>query len=253
MSSDRTPVATLAQQSSEEDGWSDSTTLPEPPEIPAYLEETYWWAYLRENSLWFFERPWVVNLILWGNMRRLADEVLSETQLAPRIKVLQLACVYGSFSNRLAEHIGKSGSSLDIVDVAPIQLGNARRKLAEHRNVHYRHEDSSDLASADGQFDQTVLFFLMHEQPESVRLKTVQEAIRVTRPGGKIVIVDYHRPTRFNPLRYVMKPILHFLEPFALDLWRRPLESCLPDGFKPASQTHKTYFGGLYQKLVLTR
>jgi len=36
------------------------------PEIPGYLQDTYWWAYLHPNSFVFFERKWVVNLILWG-------------------------------------------------------------------------------------------------------------------------------------------------------------------------------------------
>ena len=35
-----------------------------PPPIPDYLQDTYWWAYLHPNSFWFFEREWVVNLIL---------------------------------------------------------------------------------------------------------------------------------------------------------------------------------------------
>ena len=52
-----------------------------PPEIPDYLQDTYWWAYLHPNSFWFFEREWVVNLILWGNMRRLTEAVLADTQL----------------------------------------------------------------------------------------------------------------------------------------------------------------------------
>ncbi len=42
-----------------------------PPSIPEYLQDTYWWAYLHPKSFWFFEREWVVNLILWGNMKRL--------------------------------------------------------------------------------------------------------------------------------------------------------------------------------------
>ena len=29
------------------------------PEIPEYLQNTYWWAYLHPNSFYFFEREWV--------------------------------------------------------------------------------------------------------------------------------------------------------------------------------------------------
>jgi SAM-dependent methyltransferase len=224
----------------------------DPPAIPEYLQETYWWAYLHENSFWFFEREWVVNLILWGNMKRLTGEVLDETRLAPRSKVLQVACVYGDFSNRLAGHLAQSGSSLDIVDVAPIQLANARKKLGGHRNIAFRHQDSSDLHYADSEFDQSVLFFLLHEQPEAVRRETIREAIRVTRPGGKVVFVDYHGPRRSNPLRYFMKPLLHVLEPYALDLWRDELPVFFPADVRPDQVRSEFFFGGLYQKVVIT-
>lgn len=223
------------------------------PEIPAYLQDTYWWAYLHENSFWFFEREWVVNLILWGNMQRLTEQVLAETQLAPRSSALQVACVYGDFSNRLAGRLAQSGSRLDLVDVAAIQLRNAKRKLAQHRNVRFQHQDSSDLHYPDASFDQVVVFFLLHEQPEDVRRKTVSEAIRVTRPGGKIIFVDYHKPRRRNPLRYVMRPVLTWLEPFAMDLWRQELAAFLPEDFPRERVRQETYFGGLYQKMVLQR
>ena len=41
--------------------------LPVAAIVPAYLEETYWWAYVHPNAVSLFERQWLVNLILWGN------------------------------------------------------------------------------------------------------------------------------------------------------------------------------------------
>jgi ubiquinone/menaquinone biosynthesis C-methylase UbiE len=222
------------------------------PPIPDYLQDTYWWAYLHPKALHFFEREWVVNLILWGNMRRLTRAVLDELTVQPSSRVLQVACVYGEFSNLLASHLGANESSLDLVDVAPIQLKNARKKLAGQNNVSYHHQDSSALTFPAGQFDQTVVFFLLHEQPEEVRRKTIAEAIRVTRPGGKVIFVDYHGPKRRNPFRYVMKLVLTWLEPFAMDLWREPLPAFMPKTVRPEQLASEFYFGGLYQKVVLT-
>lgn len=108
------------------------------------------------------------------------------------------------------------------------------------------------MAFPDASFDETVVFFLLHEQPEYARRKTVEEAIRVTRPGGKVIFVDYHGPKRKNPMRYVMKPILSTLEPFALDLWRNELPAFMPERIKPEQIDSEFYFGGLYQKIVLT-
>jgi len=221
------------------------------PPIPEYLQDTYWWAYLHPKSFYFFEREWVVNLILWGNMKKLTNAVLQDLDPRPDSRVLQVACVYGDFSNRLAGHLKQSQCTLDLVDVAPIQLKNAKEKLSGQNNVSFHHLDSSCLSFPNGSHDETVVFFLLHEQPEDVRRKTIEEAIRVTHPGGKIIFVDYHGPKRSNPMRYVMKPILSWLEPFAMDLWREELSAFMPESIKPEQISSEFYFGGLYQKIVL--
>jgi ubiquinone/menaquinone biosynthesis C-methylase UbiE len=221
------------------------------PGIPGYLEETYWWAYLRPGSIWLFEREWLVNLILWGNMTRLTNAVLTETDDIDSATVLQVACVYGDFSNKLAERLENSMSRLEIVDIADIQLRNAREKLRNRDNVNFHHQDSSSLQFDDHSFDQSIVFFLLHEQPEDVRRQTIAEALRVTKPGGKVVFVDYHGPVRSNPLRYLMQPVLKWLEPFAMDLWRSELPDFLPDGISPDRISSSFYCGGLYQKIVV--
>jgi SAM-dependent methyltransferase len=86
----------------------------------------------------------------------------------------------------------------------------------------------------------------------SLRRRTVREALRVLKPGGKMVCVDYHRPSRLNPLRYVMIPVLKYLEPFAMDLWRTEVAESLPATSVPPRVHKRTYFGGLYQKVTVT-
>jgi len=101
-------------------------------------------------------------------------------------------------------------------------------------------------------YDRALLFFLLHEQPEHVRRATLAEALRVVRPGGRIVIVDYHRPHRLNPLCWPMNVVLRTLEPFALDLWRHEVAEWLPPERKDVALTQQTAFGGLYQIVTLT-
>jgi ubiquinone/menaquinone biosynthesis C-methylase UbiE len=200
----------------------------------------------------FFEREWLVNLILWGNFRRLRDLALAELGEPIERQVLQAACVYGNFTQKIAGRLGSKGS-LDVVDVAPIQLDNLRAKLPADSPVRLHRQDASQLHFPDASFDSVILFFLLHEQPEAVRRATLAEALRVTRPGGTVIIVDYHKPQRSNPLRYVMSPILRLLEPFATDLWRNEIAAYLPASPSPSSMVKETSFGGLYQKVVLTR
>lgn len=217
--------------------------------IPEYLNETYWWAYVHPKAVRFFERQWLVNLILWGNFAKLRDAALAEFGDILPGKSLQVACVYGDFTPRLAARLGKD-ATLDVVDVLPIQLANLRSKLEPASAVNLVNRDASDLGFADGSYDRVILFFLLHEMPLDVREKTLAEAMRVLKPGGQLVIVDYHRPAAWHPLRGVMKWILRNFEPFAMDLWRHEVAEWLPR--LPAGAMRKeTFYGGLYQKLVI--
>ncbi len=77
--------------------------------------------------------------------------------------------------------------------------------------------------------------------------------LRVLKPGGRAVFVDYHRPAWQHPHRYIMQPILKTLEPFALDMWNTEIAAWISPGNAPARVEKSTFFGGLYQKVVMTR
>ncbi len=219
--------------------------------VPVYLQETYWWAYVHPHAIWVFERQWLVNAILFGNFARLRDSALDTLGASVVGRTLQVACVYGDFSARLASRIAPGGS-LDVVDVLPLQLKNLTKKLSDEMPVTPYQRDSAALGFADGTYDQCVIFFLLHEQPEAVRRRTLSEALRVTRPGGRVVLVDYHLPRRLHPLRYLFRPVLRWLEPFALDLWEHDIARWLPEYIQPTQVHKQTSFGGLYQQLVIT-
>lgn len=217
--------------------------------IPQYLHDTYWWAYVHPRAVRLFERQWLVNLILWGNFAKLRDAALDALGETLPGRTLQVACVYGDFTPRVAARV-PAGAALDVVDVLPIQLANLRRKLPVDARVNLVHGDASDLRFADASYDRVVLFFLLHEMPLEVRRRTLAEAMRVVKPGGEVVIVDYHRPARWHPLRPVMKLILRGLEPFAMDLWAHEVREWLPPVGEGAI-AKRTFWGGLYQKLVI--
>ncbi len=226
--------------------------LPQLNRVPRYLEETYWWAYVHPNAIRLFERQWLVNAILFGNFARLRDAALDALGSRVEGRTLQVACVYGDFSPRLAARIAPGGS-LDVVDVLPLQLENLGKKVTPDMPLTTYLCDSAALGFEDARYDQTVVFFLLHEQPEAVRRKTLGEALRVTKPGGRVVVVDYHLPQRLHPLRYLLRPVLRWLEPFALDLWQHEISRWLPENIKPSQIQKQTSFGGLYQQLVITR
>jgi ubiquinone/menaquinone biosynthesis C-methylase UbiE len=223
-----------------------------PVPVPEYLQTTYWWAYLHPRAVHIFERQWLVNLILWGNFARLRNAALQEMGEVVNGKVLQVACVYGDFTEHVVRRLGPDGQ-LDVIDVAPIQINNLKKKLTNPEHVTASLQDSTALQFEDGSRDAVIVFFLLHEQPADVRRKTIAEALRVTKPGGKLIFVDYHKPVAVSPFRYLMIPVLTILEPFAMDVWRNEIADWLPRDIPVSKVEKQTYFGGLYQKVVITR
>lgn len=219
---------------------------------PQYLSDTYSWAYVTPEAVHRFERQWLVNLILWGNFPRLRDMALDAFGKQLTGRSLQVACVYGDLTARMAARHADE-SQLDVIDVLPVQIENLKRKLGPRSKVGIIQANSAALPQADASYDRALLYFLLHEQPEDVRVKTVREAFRVVKPGGKIVFVDYHKPSLWHPLYPVMRMVLKTLEPYALDLWSREITDWFPAEFKTASISKKTYFGGLYQIIEVVR
>jgi SAM-dependent methyltransferase len=100
--------------------------------------------------------------------------------------------------------------------------------------VHVCFASDADIASAN---------------PETPGQRTLSEVLRVVKPGGKVIIVDYARPRWWHPLRYLFPILLANLEPFALDLWREEITGWLP-GSCEANAHRRLFFGGLYQLVV---
>jgi ubiquinone/menaquinone biosynthesis C-methylase UbiE len=217
--------------------------------IPRYLKETYWWAYLNPTSVRIFERQWLVNCILWGNYKRLSNAVLTEIKSKYSGNILQLACVYGDLTENIASKLSLKGQ-LDVVDISQVQLDNAMSKLGKRHNLNLIRQDTSSLDLPDNKYHTTILFFLLHEQPDDVRRATLSEALRTTKKDGKIIIIDYHHASRWNPLRYVMALVFKWLEPFAQSFVDEEICDLLPLNNK-TRLNKKTFFGGLYQKVVI--
>ena len=193
------------------------------------------------------DNPMVVSAILWGNYARLKRTALEE--VVPGQNVLQAACVYGGFSADLARRVGPAGR-LDVVDIAPIQVENCRRKLAGLDHAWVRLGDAA--SPGGGPFEAVLCFFLLHELPESYRRAVVDGLLAIVGPGGKVVFVDYHRPHCRHPLRWVMNLVFRWFEPFAAGLLETEIAKLATDA--GAFRWHKrTFFGGLYQKVVAER
>jgi ubiquinone/menaquinone biosynthesis C-methylase UbiE len=220
------------------------------PALPDYLVRHYAWAYLWPAAVWFFDHQPIIDAILFGNYRRIMDATLGLLRPERAGRTVQIAGVYGELTPTLARHI----DDLHMIDVAPVQIDAARRKLAAiGRDAHLARMNCESLRYADASFDTALMFLLLHELPPDARRRSLAEAVRVLKPGGRLVIAEYgekrrHFFHRFAPMRW----ILEWAEPFLGAFWRESLvdvlrESAAAVGRRVEPDGQVDIFGGFYR------
>lgn len=101
----------------------------------------------------------------------------------------------------------KRGCDVTGVDLTESMLAVAR-KNNKGNNVNLERGDATHLRFEDNSFDVTCISFALHDMPLTIREKVLREMVRVTKPNGSIVIVDYALPrngfSRFLIYRLIM-------------------------------------------------
>ena len=216
--------------------------------VPAYMTEVYDWAYVDPKWVHALDRIWVVRVLLFLNDQRLMRAYLNE--IKPGMRVWQLAHVYGDLVTRVARKVGPTGL-FHLTDVTPIQVEHGHRKLA---GMNWTKVIRSDAAAFAGEefvdYDLICSFFLLHEVPDAKKYEIVNNMLEKLPRGSKAVFVDYHNPSRWQPIRYILKLVNRYLEPFADALWKKDI-SCYASNAERFSWSKKTFFGGVYQCVVV--
>lgn len=96
-------------------------------------------------------------------------------------------------------------------EVIGIDLSKDMLKVANKKNtfgsVKFKVADATNIPYEDNYFDVSCISFGLHDMPLTIREKVVEEMVRVTKPKGIIVIVDYALPKnkigRFLVYRFV--------------------------------------------------
>jgi SAM-dependent methyltransferase len=121
-------------------------------------------------------------------IERLRTTVLELLAPRPGNRLLDAGCGTGDIARRLAADVGPTGRVIG-VDTSATMLAEARRRTLDPTlPVEFHRGDITQLAAADGAFDgaysERVLQHLDDPRP------AVAELVRVTRPGGRIAVID---------------------------------------------------------------
>ncbi len=215
--------------------------------VPEYMTEVYDWAYVDPKWVKALDRNIVVRVLLFLNDQRLMRLYLNE--IKPGMRVWQLAHVYGDLVKRAAQRVGPTGV-FHLTDVTPIQIEHGSKKLTGMDWAKVIRSDASTFAGIGGDYQLICSFFLLHEVPEDKKYEIVDHMLAKLPKGGKAVFVDYHNPKKWHPVRYILKLVNHYLEPFANALWENEIQHYASDAAK-FTWKKQTIFGGVYQCVVV--
>lgn len=230
--------------------------------LPDYLAKHYWWAYLSPTGVKFFDRPFMVNRILWGQYHNIAQDAVNlfssdHGLVDTKQKVAGISCAYGEFFPELVQH--ENVEQLFLFDIAPIQLSQMQKKipaqaLAEKCQLFL--SNAEQISMANQSVNSAVLFFLLHELPVLARANVLAETIRITQSGGRIIIADYgvnHDRHFFNRYK-IFNSVFEKLEPFLANFWHCDLSAELSEqaqcqGRKISLMSERYYFNRFYRLL----
>jgi ubiquinone/menaquinone biosynthesis C-methylase UbiE len=112
--------------------------------------------------------------------------------MSPGDRVLDVCCGTGA---QVIEY-GRRGIIATGVDIDPRMLKTALRNGIKHNlmNVSFYLADATELPFADNYFDYLSVSLGLHDKISVIRYKVVSEMIRVVRPDGALIFIDYPVP-----------------------------------------------------------
>lgn len=133
------------------------------------------------------------------------------------------------------------------LDLTPAMLRRARRR--SHGGIALQQGDAMAMPYRDGVFDAVLLHLILAVVPEPARL--LAEAVRVTRPGGAILVADkFLRPGQRAPLRRLASPLLGRLAT-RTDVTLEPLLAAHPE--LVVEEDLPALAGGWFRRIRLRR
>src|SRR5262245_53313638 len=136
----------------------------------------------------------VIDLVLFGKLRRLRQQTLDFAQVQRGDTVLDVGCGTGALSLDAYRRVGPSGLVAGI-DPAPRQIARARANAARRVwPIDFRLAAIEQLPFVDAAFDAVLSTFMLHHLPDDLKRRGLLEVARVLKPGGRLVVLDAQHP-----------------------------------------------------------
>ncbi len=196
------------------------------------------------NNKWFARwAPYYDLFDLFISKLRL--EAARTIDLPPGSKILDVASGTGSQAVALA----KENYDVIGIDLSPEMLNQAKKKTSPNLSLKFQVLDATRLPFKPKSFDGVSISLGLHDMPPTIGLEVLNEIKRVTKKGGKTLIVEHLEPA----IHWVAKLAHPFIRagetPNYIPFVNVGLERILQNSGLEISQSK--YWRGLFQIVVV--
>jgi len=136
----------------------------------------------------------VTNVMTLGQAPRLRRATVEHALIKPGDSVLDVGCGTGAVT--LAAKARAKNGNVYGIDPAPEMISVARKKAARKGlEIDFRVGVIEALPFPDSSIDVVTSSLMMHHLPEDLKARGLAEIYRVLKPGGRLLIADFMRPT----------------------------------------------------------
>ncbi|MCF6328817.1 MAG: methyltransferase domain-containing protein [Henriciella sp.] len=167
----------------------------DPKRFPAYYRQNFHYqtdGWLSDESAAIYDHQvealftGAADAMRRGSLAELARELEGRDQR--QTSVLDLACGAGRFMRQTLNAFPRL--SLTGLDLSPPYARAARQAVARWPQADVVEGQAEALPFEDASFDAIVSIYLFHELPPRVRGPVIDEAARVLKPGGALIVAD---------------------------------------------------------------
>jgi ubiquinone/menaquinone biosynthesis C-methylase UbiE len=152
-------------------------------------------------------------ILMMGRQEPYNLSIVEALNLQPQYRVLDLGCGTGVLTRLIADHLNAADGGFCLgIDAAAKMIAVAEKKRSSPA-CHFEVMAAEDLTLEDDSFDAVVSSLFFHHVPLDLKKKSLLEAFRVLRPGGRIVIADMHTPATFMGALVSFMARWFFLQP----------------------------------------
>ncbi len=158
-----------------------------------------------------------ITRLFLGNLRKRTVEVAGK--ITPETKIIDFCTGTGEVVLEFA----KKSNNVAGIDISPAMLKRAKQKDKNNR-IRFMEMDASQTPFKDKEFDIASISYGLHDIPQPVRDKVLEEMKRVAR---KIIVVDYNPPRQWLLKWLYIFLISVYESKYFRDFIRRDLEEML--------------------------